>query len=411
MEFPVPEGIYTQAEIRYANRIAEIIFQPGDSLVMTVDINDFDSTIHYKGRGSERANFIALHTRTRGRMNQYTIKTKEAINQPPDLFINDIQKLKNAEIAFLEAHSKNLTPDFKRHWAKYYEYYNYFFMEQYPLVHEMIRKRHFTDTIPDTNYYPVRQMPILLNDSMIDLPPYLLYLSGLYESKLKAAGYSFYVLDTIKMKKFEDSVFKLAYKNMPPASADYFIAQNLYSKIRALPLEKTRPIYNEFVAHFPKSPYLGVIDKQFALVERLLPGQPAPEIEIRLEDGSIKKLSDFRGKVVYLNFWASWCRQCVGEIAHETKMKELMKKQPVEFIYLSLDEDTASEYSLIHKYKIEGTFGTLPAGWKSKEIEDYGVQQLPAYFLIDPDGKFAIQTPATPNQSTTLILQIEKLIK
>ena len=124
------------------------------------------------------------------------------------------------------------------------------------------------------------------------------------------------------------------------------------------------------------------------------------------------KLSDLKGKVVYLNFWASWCKQCVGEIVKEGKMKELIKNKPLEFVYVSIDNDTAAANKLIAKYKMEGLFTHSNGEWSAPEVQLYGVQSLPAYFLIDDEGKFAAQNPPpSPLQSTDLILALEKLFK
>ena len=170
-------------------------------------------------------------------------------------------------------------------------------------------------------------------------------------------------------------------------------------------------MYADFKKRWPQSTYLPFITKQVTLAETLAPGQPAPDFDIITPDGRQMRLSDLKGKVIYLGFWASWCKQCVGEILKEGKFKELVKNKPLEFVYVSIDNDTAADNNLIAKYKMDGLF-THPAGeWNAKEVQLYGVQSLPAYFLIDEDGKIAMQNPPSPLQSTELILAIEKLFK
>jgi thiol-disulfide isomerase/thioredoxin len=121
------------------------------------------------------------------------------------------------------------------------------------------------------------------------------------------------------------------------------------------------------------------------------------------------KLSDLKGKVVYLGFWATWCRQCVGEMISEKKTKDVLKNKPVAFVYVSLDKDTTASMRIARKYKIDGIFHFASGGWNAKEAQLYGVQGMPAYFLIDRDGKIAVQNPPTPLQSTELIVAISKL--
>jgi thiol-disulfide isomerase/thioredoxin len=110
-----------------------------------------------------------------------------------------------------------------------------------------------------------------------------------------------------------------------------------------------------------------------------------------------------------LDFWASWCKQCVVEMIREEKMKTLLKDKPLEFLYVSLDEDTAMAGAVFRRYKIDGKLCFLKGGWNAPEVTDYGVQALPAYFLVDEEGKFGLQNAPSPVQSTQLILEMEKL--
>ncbi len=409
MTFPVPKGHFVQAEINYGDKLAELLLSSGDSLQMQVNTQHFDTSIHYSGRGADIQNFIALHTITRGRMNQYTLKVKEAINNEPTDFLKTIAAEYKNETDFLTAKGSGLPPAFVNYWKAFYLYYNYFFMQQYPQMHEIVRLRRYTDTIPEQNYQVLHAMPLAFNDSLLQLPPYLLYLTGVVEAKLKADGYTWIGKDTMKARKLEDSAHTLAYTTLPAGSAAYYIAQGIYGKAKAQQLSRTEYQYAKFKAHWPNSSYLPLLDKQVSLARKLAPGQPAPDFTITTAEGKQMKLSDLKGKVVYLGFWAGWCRQCVGEMLNEKKMKDLLKKKPAAFVYVSLSNDTATEKTLIEHYKIEGIFTTEASGWESKVAQAYGVQNLPAYYLIDKEGNFAAQTAPTPMQILELVQAIEKL--
>ncbi len=409
--FPVPHGIYTQANILYGDKAAEVILQPGDSLAITVDASRFDSSIHYTGKGSAIQNMLARHSIEKGSINQYTLKIKTHINKEPDDFIKSIEIERKLENDFLDKYKAGIPNSFVSYWSAYFQYYNYFFIQQYPLTHAMIKVRGYTDTIPEANFSVVKQMPYAFNDSLLQLPPYLLYLTGVIDIKLKAACYRFYPKDTARQREFQDSVTKLVYKLMPPKSAEYYMAQNLYGRARNQRLDKTESMFADFKKHWPISGYLPLLQKQVAIVQSLAPGQPAPDFDIITTDGKKIKLSDLKGKVVYLGFWASWCKQCVGEMIKENKIKDLIKNKPLEFVYVSIDDDAAKDSTLMSKYKITGTFHHAEGAWNAKEIMLYGVQSLPAYYLIDEDGNFALQNAPGPLQTTELILAIEKLLK
>jgi peroxiredoxin len=411
MSFPVPAGIYVQAEIRHGNSIAEVMLHGGDSLVLSANGGHFDSSIHYTGRGSEIQNFIARHSIAKGRMNQYTTRAKEAINKEPEDFLKAIEKEKKGEIDFLERNKAGLPELFVKYWTAFYQYYNYFFTEQYPQIHEMIKQRRYTDTVPEANYIVTKNLPFAFNDTLLQVPSYLLYLTGIFEVKMKAAGYSYVGRDTVKIHRQQDSVNTMAYKMLPGKSAEYFVAQNIYGRARNQEPERTDIQFAEFKSHWPESEYMPLLERQISMGKRLAAGQPAPDFDIVGADGRKMKLSDLRGKVVYLGFWAGYCRQCLAEMLRERNVKDLIRNKPLEFVYVSIGNDTATERTLINKYKMEGIFTDAVGGWYAKEVALYGVQGLPAYFLIDEDGKFAMQNAPTPTNPTVLILEIEKLFK
>jgi len=409
LEFPVPEKSWQPVEIKYHNHLADIIVQQGDSLVVTVNEEHFDSSIHYSGAGSKIQNFIALHTIQKGRLNQYANKVKAPIEKEKDEFLQTIAKEKKAENDFMNSHNDGLPASFVKYWMAYFQYYNYFFTEQYPQVHQIVKLKRYTDTIPDENYAVIKDLPYAFSDSMMQLPPYLLYLNGIFEVKLKAAGFNYKGNDTVQKRLFVDSIAHLAYQMLPTKSAEYFIAQNLYSSAKYQSIERTHSQYATFKKHWPNSEYSALLDMQIGVAERLAPGQPAPDFDITTPDGEHMRLSDLKGKVVYLGFWATWCRQCVGEMMGERKTKDILKNKPVVFVYVSIDNDTAASMRVAKKYKIDGIFHFAKGSWQSKEAQLYGLQGMPAYFLIDKEGKIAVQNPPSPMQSTELIVAISKL--
>ena len=411
LSFPVPANVYTIVQIAYADRLADIIVSTGDSLVMTVNAKRFDSTVNYAGRGANIQNFLAAHVIKRGRINQYPNNVKNQLQKEPKDFLKAIDNENNLEQAMAEKWTPALPAAFTGYWRTFHLYYNYFFIQQYPLARQMVKLRRYTDTIPPENYEVVKSMPVVFNDSFLQVPSYLLYLTGVLEIGLKADGYTVLGKDTTKYLQFEDSVYKLAYKVLPNKSLEYFIAQNIYGRAKTQRLARTEAQLSTFKQRWPASTYMPLLDKQVGLARRLAPGQPAPDMEIHTADGKIMKLSDLKGKVVYLGFWAGWCRQCVGEMINERMVKDLIRKKPLEFVYASIGTDTAGERGVIERYRIDGLYTNLFSGWNAREVQAYGVQSLPAYYLIDEDGNFALQRAPSPMQTTELVMEIEKLFK
>src|SRR4030095_7806974 len=113
-------------------------------------------------------------------------------------------------------------------------------------------------------------------------------------------------------------------------------------------------------------------------------GNKAPEFT--LSDRTQKKisLSDYRGSVVLVNFWATWCGPCAGEMGSLERLYQKLKGQKFEILALSLDEEGWKAIEAFTK-KVPLTFPVL-LDEDFKVSESYGTYRLPESYLIDGKG-------------------------
>lgn len=117
-------------------------------------------------------------------------------------------------------------------------------------------------------------------------------------------------------------------------------------------------------------------------------GATAPELAFPNPDGTIMKLSDLRGKVVLIDFWASWCGPCRRENPNVVNVYNKYKDKGFEIYSVSLDRDKNSWIKAIETDKLvwKNHVSDLKY-WSSEAAKLYGVNSIPATFLIDKDGK------------------------
>lgn len=120
----------------------------------------------------------------------------------------------------------------------------------------------------------------------------------------------------------------------------------------------------------------------------LLPGMDAPDIEMKDPDGNTRRLSDLRGKVVLLDFWASWCGPCRHENPNVVNIYNKYHAQGFDIFSVSLDKTRDAWLKAIRDDKLawENHVSDLN-GWTSSGGKTYGIMSIPATVLISPDGK------------------------
>jgi cytochrome c biogenesis protein CcmG/thiol:disulfide interchange protein DsbE len=111
----------------------------------------------------------------------------------------------------------------------------------------------------------------------------------------------------------------------------------------------------------------------------------APEFTLKsAKDGKTVKLSDFKGKVRIVDFWATWCPPCRGEIPHFVALQKKYKKKGLEVIGLSVDRDGPD---VVNKFAKEQGINYTSLMADDKAMSDYGgIRGIPTTFVIDRDG-------------------------
>ncbi|RKD17630.1 thioredoxin [Pelobium manganitolerans] len=122
-------------------------------------------------------------------------------------------------------------------------------------------------------------------------------------------------------------------------------------------------------------------------------GQPAPEISLPTPDGKTILLSSLKGKLVLVDFWATWCAPCVKE---QPELKDLYSKHSnqvrtgkFEILGISLDKSKENWRKGIERFKMEWIQVSDLMFWKSPVAKDYAIEGLPFNVVVDEQGKIA----------------------
>lgn len=129
------------------------------------------------------------------------------------------------------------------------------------------------------------------------------------------------------------------------------------------------------------------LGKKIERMSSMMVGGTAPDFTQNTPDDQPMKLSDLRGKVVLLDFWASWCGPCRKENPNVVRVYNKYKDKGFDVLGVSLDKNKERWLSAIEKDNLTWNHVSDLKGWQNSVAKDYGISSIPATILLDQNGK------------------------
>lgn len=156
---------------------------------------------------------------------------------------------------------------------------------------------------------------------------------------------------------------------------------------------------------------LGIVSTTGSAAElkALPPNTEPPPLALPDLQGHKRTLADYRGKVVLVNFWASWCPPCVREMPSMQRLNAALKDRPFVIVTVNMDETREEITTFLHKLKIHDFVVLMDRG--GKVLQRWKVHVFPTSFVLDAKGKLRYAFAGAPEWDEGKVRkQIEALV-
>ena len=171
-------------------------------------------------------------------------------------------------------------------------------------------------------------------------------------------------------------------------------------------LKSIEPLIEENVAD---SPLKAEVLEMYKLFTRIMPGNPAPISVLKDTEGNEHTFEEFKGKVLVIDVWATWCHSCLEHMHKFTGMRYWFRRESdVCFVTISIDrsEDKEEWLNSIKKHNMQGMLNLFPDSEEQSQFEsDFQISSVPRYIIIGKKGEIISAHAPTPGPEMASMIE------
>jgi len=377
--------------------IMELYLSPGDELSFELDMNKPFDEIVFTGEGEKVNNYLFKRLITDeyllpSRDVLYRLEEKEfmvAVDKAYQIKLKNLDSFyqdnkKHTDKKFYDVYSTNLLYEWALNMISYKQRYpyisgneNYQFSKEFEDFTNKLELENSGNLISNTFRLFILRYIDLLADPV-------------------------YSADTVAQKSESGycsvryNLVKETYKNTE--IRDYLLTQILLEQVKYYGVKEISELMDLYKKDCSNTDLVAKVEAELSKWDEILPGKNAPDFSYADLDGKLISLSDFKGKVVYVDVWATWCGPCKREAPYFYNLAKEYVGKNIVFIQISVDDEKQDYLDYMLEVP-ENTIQLYSGGWRSKITKDYLISSIPRFILVGADGKIIDNNAKRPSDN------------
>ncbi len=369
---------------------------PGMKLKVSFDASAFKTSLLFEGKGSDINTYLVAKTNAAGQMNYDDYKLEPALFRAKQDSILTVEKALLAQAKKDDATDKIWKTEEAEvvfGWAN-----NLLMFENY---HGYFAK--LTDYKAPADYFSFEKDLDLNQVAYAGSAAFKQYVSMMVQKGVSVKVDALKKADstqTINSSKIRTETAQELLKN--DAVLDNFLFEAISSDVQWKDIDKdVQENIDFFLGRCKDTSLVNQLNATVADWKKLAGGQPAFEFSGKDMQGNTVKLSDFKGKLVYVDVWATWCGPCKYEIPYLDTLETDYHGKNIVFISYSIDEDHAAWLKFVPENKLQGVQIIGEKAWQSDLCIKYKIMGVPTFMLFDQEGKIVSVKMTRPSDKAT----------
>lgn len=379
------------AYLSLGNQQLPLFLNHDASLTVYADMEQWQETLGFSGSLKDENRFMAaFRDQVEPKYNQRQM-IDYFRDASPEEFAEFGAEMVREATNLLEEERFSTSETFNNYFLTEIHYQMFSNLLNYPVYHQYFNQAETTPKLPD-DYYSFLGQAADFQDEKLFTSSYTSFLTEYLRHMIGQER------ETIPegMSDFEKNMW-MAEELLEGKTLDFARASLINFQLNHGDFETASEAYHEFSQLSTHPDLTDLLEETYESALKVSPGSEAPAFTLSDMEGSEVSLSDFRGQVVYLDFWASWCGPCMREVPYAKELKKRFQEHnDLVFLYISVDEDEEAWRNTVENHEIQGVHLNVN-GMRHEVPNSYNVRGVPTFFLIDRDGFILDNNPSRPS--------------